>query len=70
MENGHTGDDTLQISGQLQINTHVCLFVCLFVFAPEGFTTLVTNEGLEKARAYLNQMPWDQRLYTPSEGCV
>ena len=52
MENGHTGDDTLQISGQLQINTHVCLFVCLFVFAPEGFTTLVTNEGLEKARAY------------------
>ena len=45
----------------------ICL---LFVFAtPEGFTTAVANEGLEKARAYLNQVPWDQRLYIPSEGC-
>ena len=26
---------------------------------PEGFTTVVANEGLEKARAYLNQVPWD-----------
>ena len=26
------------------------------------------NEGLEKARAYLNQVPRDQRLYIPSEG--
>jgi len=29
----------------------------------------VANEGLEKARAYLNQVPWDWRLYIPSEGC-
>jgi len=36
---------------------------------PEGFTTAVANEGLEKARAYLNQVPQDRRLYIPSEGC-
>jgi len=30
---------------------------------PEGFTTAVANEGLEKARAYLNQVPRDRRLY-------
>jgi len=29
-------------------------------FTPEGFTTLVTNEGLEKARAYINQIPRDE----------
>ena len=30
----------------------------LFVFVtPEGFTTVVANKGLEKARAYLNQVP-------------
>jgi len=29
----------------------------------------VANEGLEKARAYLNQVPQGQRLYIPSEGC-
>ena len=47
----------------------VCLFV-LFVFVtPGGFTTVVANEGLEKARAYLNQVPRDRRLYIPSEGC-
>ena len=52
------------------INTQVCLFVWLFFFYPEGFTILVTNEDLEKARAYLNQIPRDQRLYIPSKGCV
>jgi len=30
---------------------------------------MVANEGLEKARAYLNQVPQDQCLYIPSEGC-
>jgi len=31
----------------------VVFFVCLFVFVtPEGFTTMVANESLEKARAY------------------
>jgi len=25
------------------------------------------NEGLEKAITCLNQVPWDQRLYIPSE---
>ena len=43
---------------------------CLFVFVTrEGFTTVAANEGLEKARAYLNQVPQDRRLYIPSEGC-
>ena len=41
----------------------------LFFVTPEGFTTLVANEALEKARAYLNQVPRDQQLYIPSEGC-
>ena len=41
----------------------------LFFVTPEGFTTVVANEGLEKARAYLNQVPRDRRLYIPSEGC-
>jgi len=39
----------------------VCVYVCF-----EGFTTMVANEGLEKTRAYLNQVPWDQQLYVPS----
>ena len=35
-----------------------------FVFVtPEGFTTMVGNKGLEKARAYLNQVHLDRRLY-------
>jgi len=42
--------------------------LCFFV-TPEGFTTVVANEGLEKARAYLNQGPRDRRLYIPSKGC-
>jgi len=43
--------------------------ICLcFVFnTPEGFTTMVDNEDLEKARAYLNQFSRDQWLYIPSE---
>ena len=41
----------------------------LIWITPEGFTTVVANEGLEKARAYLNQVPRDQQLYIPSEGC-
>jgi len=52
------------------------VFFCLFVFFvcfcfvfcyPEGFTTVVANMGLEKARAYLNQIPQDRQLYIPSE---
>ena len=34
------------------------LFLFIFV-TPEGFTTVVANEGLEKARAYFNQVPRD-----------
>jgi len=34
------------------------LFLFVFVFVtPEGFSTVVADEGLEKARAYLNQVP-------------
>ena len=39
-----------------------------FVVTPEGFTTVVANEGLEKARLYLTHCQ-DRRLYIPSEGC-
>ena len=50
-------------------NGYVCVRVASFVFVtPEGFTTMVANEGLEKARAYLNQVPWDRQLNVPSEG--
>ena len=44
------------------------LFLLLFVFVfitPEGFNTMVANEGLEKVRA---QVPRDRRLYIPSKG--
>ena len=41
----------------------------IYFVTPEGFTTVVANEGLEKARAYLNQVPPDWRLYIPSKGC-
>jgi len=44
-------------------------YLLLFFVTPEGFTTAVADEGLEKARAYLNQVPWDQWLYIPSGGC-
>jgi len=30
---------------------------CCVSECPEGFTTVVANEDLEKARAYLNQVP-------------
>jgi len=42
----------------------------LFLFCfntPEGITTMVDTKDLERARAYLNQFPWDQWLYIPSE---
>ena len=29
---------------------------------------MVANEGLEKARAYLRQAPWDRWLNVPLEG--
>jgi len=29
---------------------------------------MVTNKSLENERAYLNQIPWDQRLNVPSKG--
>ena len=35
----------------------------------ENFTTMVANEGLEKAEPILNQVPRDGQLYIPSEGC-
>ena len=47
---------------------HIYNFFLIWI-TPEGFTTVVANEGLEKARAYLNQVPRDRRLYIPSEGC-
>ena len=37
----------------------VVRFCFLFFVTPDGFTTVVANEGLEKARAYLNQIPQD-----------
>jgi len=39
-----------------------CFFLFFFCFVfvtPEGFTRVVANKGLEKARAYLNQVPGD-----------
>ena len=47
------------------------LFIYLFIYfvTPEGFTTVVVNEGLEKARGNLNQVPWDRWLNIPSKGC-
>jgi len=42
---------------------------CFVFITPEGFTTVVANECLEKARAYLNQVPRDRWLYIPAEGC-
>ena len=56
----------------------VCLFLdrwmliilgfLVFIITPKGFTTLVANEGLEKARAYLNQVPQDWWLNVSSKG--
>ena len=40
-----------------------------FVFVtPEVFTIMVANQGLEKAGAYLNRVPWDRQLNVPPEG--
>jgi len=39
------------------------------IVTPEGFTTVVANEGLEKERTYLKQVPRHKRLYIPSKGC-
>jgi len=47
----------------------VVCFCFLFFATPDGFTTVVANKGLEKARADLNQVPREWRLYIPSEGC-
>ena len=33
-----------------------------FFVTPEGFTTVVANECLEKARAYLNLVPRDRKM--------
>ena len=42
----------------------------LFFVTPEGFTTVVANEGLEKARAYLNKVPWDDGFTSPPKDAV
>jgi len=51
---------------------HVCVCVCLFVcfITPEGLTTMVAKEGLEKARACVNKVPWDRWLNIHSKGCA
>jgi len=44
---------------------------CFFFFVtPEGFTTVVANEGLEKARAYLNQVPGTDGFTSPPKDAV
>ena len=45
------------------------LFV-LFLFPPEGFTTVVANKGLEKARAYLHQVPGTDGFTSPLKVAV
>ena len=50
-------------------NNSIWFDLNLIWIASEGFTTVVANEGLEKARAYLNQVPQYRRLYIPSERC-
>ena len=43
----------------------------LIFLTPEEFTTTVANKGLEKARAYLNQVSWDSQLNNaPFEGSM
>ena len=36
----------------------------------ERFTTIVTDDGLEKAEPILNQVPRDGRLYSPPKDAV
>ena len=40
-----------------QQRSTLAVLPCFNCITPEGFTTMVTNKGLEKARAYLNQIP-------------
>ena len=63
-----TSASVLQVWLVLQVS-QVCFCFCFVFVTPEGFTTVVANEGLEKARAYLNQVPRDRRLYIPSVRC-
>jgi len=42
---------------KLSCTANYISLVCFVFVAPEGFTTMVANEGLEKARAYSNQVP-------------
>jgi len=37
----------------------IILGFLVFIINPKGFTTVVGNEGLEKATANLNQVPRD-----------
>ena len=38
---------------------HTPHYIFVVFVTPEGFITTVANKGLEKARAYLNQVPGD-----------
>ena len=42
--------------------------VSTFFVIPVRFTTMMANNGLEKARAYLNQVPQDSSLMSPLKG--
>ena len=44
------------------------MFCSFCSVTPEGFTTMVASEGLDKARAYINQVPLDRWLNVPSKG--
>jgi len=48
----------------------VSFFVCFVFVSPEGFTKVVTNGGLEKARAYLNQVPETDGFTSPPKDAV
>ena len=63
---GHTASHQKLTLGMRLCVVCVCFFLFVFV-TPEGFITMVANEGLDKARAYLNQVPQDQWVYIPSE---
>jgi len=38
--------------------------------APEGFTTIVANDVLEKSRAYLNRSPGTDSFISPPKDAV
>ena len=44
--------------------------VTFILFCLLGFTTIVANEGLEKARAYLNQVPRDDDFTSSPKDAV